>query len=130
MLPPHYIARLAITGIDANGAMMTKQAFFDVIYNKLRPGMNILVPKRVSAIEQISETGDIIYCLNRSYRKSLSRDELSRVYDELESGDLTTNKLRKIVTTSRPCNVSTIKWILRKFELATETDRNVWHKNW
>lgn len=92
--------------------------------------MKVLVPKRKTDILHIQDTGDIIYRIADAYKKVLSREELIQVYEHLEKGALDTSALRKIVSPSRTCNVSTIKWILSKFDLARESLDRTWIKNW
>lgn len=92
--------------------------------------MKVLVPKRKTDIVEITERGDIVYLVADTYRKVLSKQELVDVYLHLSQGAIKTSTLRKIVTPSRTCNVSTIRWLLWKFDLATQQPDRSWSKTW
>ncbi len=109
---------------------MEKEQFLSRIYNGIEVGMKVLIPKRKTDIVEVSPSGDIVYMVADTYRKVLSRNELSEVFDHLDSGTIKTSTLRKIVTPSRTCNVSTIRWLLGRFDLATEQADKSWKKNW
>jgi hypothetical protein len=107
-----------------------KEDFLQSIYDRLESGMKILTPNRQTDILEIRESGDIVYLVANAYKKVLSRQELELVYDHLEQGAVKTSVLRDIVTPSRTCNVSTIKWILGHLNLARENDNRSWEKTW
>lgn len=109
---------------------MKKEDFLNSIYNQLDAGMKLLTPNRRTDIVEIRESGDIVYLIANAYQKVLSRAELERVYEHLERGSIKTSALREIVTPSRTCNVSTIKWILGHLNLARENGDRSWEKNW
>lgn len=109
---------------------MKLEEFLDTIYNRITPGMQILVPKRVSRILEVSDEGDIHYLLRESYKKTVYRDELIDVHRQLMKGKLTQSQLRAITTSSRTSNVSTIKWLLSICRLAEESDNEVWEPTW
>ncbi len=92
--------------------------------------MKVLVPNRKTDILDIRDSGDIVYRIADAYKKVLSKKELIQVYEHLETGALDSSALRQIVTPSRTCNASTIKWILSRFELARESMDRTWIKNW
>lgn len=109
---------------------MDQDQFLRTIYGQLEIGMKVLTPKRSTDITEIRESGDIVYEVGGAYRKVLSRDELTAVYQHLESDRLGRSALQTIVPRSRTTNVSTIKWILNHFDLATEHPDRSWSKNW
>jgi len=109
---------------------MNQTQFLDKIYNGVEAGMTVLIPKRKTDIVEVTDTGEIVYLIADTYRKVLSKQELMDVYQNLSAGSIKTSTLRKIVTPSRTCNVSTIRWLLSRFELATEQPDRSWKKNW
>lgn len=109
---------------------MNQDQFLREIYGQIEVGMKVLTPKRVTDITEIRESGDIVYKIAGSYQKVLSRDELTRVFDCLDKDQLKGPTLRQIVPQSRTTNVSTIKWILNRFDLARELPDRSWAKNW
>ncbi|MGI9318625.1 MAG: hypothetical protein ACR2QW_14950 [bacterium] len=109
---------------------MNQEQFLNTIYANLYTGMKVLIPSRRTDILRIRESGDIVYRIADAYDKVLSRHELVMVYEHLEQGALNPPALRQIVSPSRTCNVSTIKWILSQFDLARETSDKAWVKSW
>ncbi|MBX2869488.1 MAG: hypothetical protein KTR18_12475 [Acidiferrobacterales bacterium] len=109
---------------------MNQAEFLERIYQGIETGMNVLIPKRKTDIVEITESGEIVYMVADTYRKVLSKQELIEVYQHLSEGAIKTSTLRKIVTPSRTCNVSTIRWILWRFDLATEQADRSWLKRW
>lgn len=109
---------------------MNKDKFFEVIYDGIAVGMKVLTPRRVTNIVEIRQSGDIVYTVAGAYHKVLSKRELEAVFAELEQGEVDTSTLRKIVTSSRTCNVSTIKWLLTHLDLAEETPSRSLIRRW
>ena len=109
---------------------MNQAQFLEKIYSGVETGMKVLVPKRKTDILEISDTGEIIYMIADTYRKVLSKQELLDVYQQLCIGPIKTSNLRKIATPTRTCNVSTIRWLLWRFDLATEQSDRSWVRNW
>ena len=109
---------------------MKLEEFLGRIYDQVQPGIKVLIPKRQTEILAIRDNGDIIYLVAGTYRKTLSRAELASVFERLASGPVTTAMLREIVTPSRTCNVSTIKWILQCCDLARQGTDRYWTRTW
>ena len=109
---------------------MNQDQFLSVIYTELKVGMKVLIPKRKTDIVKIQCSGDIVYRIADAYDKVLTKQELIRVYQHLEDGSLNSSALREIVSPSRTCNVSTIKWILSRFNLARQHHSKYWVKTW
>ena len=109
---------------------MNQEQFLSAIYAELKVGMKVLIPKRKTDIVKIQSSGDIVYRIADAYNKVLTKQELIRVYEHLENGSLNGSTLREIVSPSRTCNVSTIKWILSRFNLARQNHLKNWVKTW
>ncbi len=109
---------------------MNQTQFLERVYQGIDTGMKVLIPKRKTDIIDVTESGEIVYMVADTYRKVLSKQELIAVYQHLCQGSIKTSTLRKIVTPSRTCNVSTIRWILWRFDLATEQPDRSWTKSW
>ena len=62
--------------------------------------------------------------------KAVTRDHLAAVYDALTRGRVTRRELYQLVGSARPCNVTTITWMLREFGLASEDPDGVWRAAW
>jgi len=109
---------------------MREEEFLTRIYRQLEIGMPVLIPNRPTDITGIRESGDIVYQIDGGYQKVLSRHELTNVYSRLADDGLKRTDFREIVPRSRTTNVTTIKWILRRFDLARELPDRSWVKNW
>ena len=109
---------------------MQLEHFLNRVYDHVYPGIKVLVPRRQTEILSIRENGDIVYLVASAYRKTLSRTELADVFMHLDNGPVSTAKMRQIVTPARTCNVSTIKWILQRCDLARQDDGRYWVRNW
>ena len=109
---------------------MQLEQFLDRIYDRIHPGIKVLIPRRQTEILSVRENGDIVYLVAGSYRKTLSRTELMEVFRQLQGGPLSTSLMRRIVTPARTCNVSTIKWILEHCDLAHPDAGRCWIRTW
>ncbi len=109
---------------------MELEDFLNRIHSQVSAGIKVLIPRRRTDILEVRDSGDIVYLIAGAYRKTLSRGELVSVYDRLAEGPLKTSELRRIVTPSRTCNVSTIKWILEHCGLAAEAPDRTWVRTW
>ena len=109
---------------------MNEDEFLRRIYGQLEIGMPVQTPKRKTDIREIRPSGDIVYEITGGYQKVLSREELREVYRHLANDQLERWTLSRIVPRSRTTNVSTIKWILCRFNLATEQPDRSWTRTW
>lgn len=109
---------------------MTLAQFLDRIYGGVRPGMEVHKPNKTSKILNVTESGSIYYLIGTKNKKAVTRDDLTAVYAALAVGQLTNATIRFIAGTARPCNVTTIKWMLNELKLATERPDGTWQRRW
>ncbi|MDE0284096.1 MAG: hypothetical protein OXN26_06030 [Gammaproteobacteria bacterium] len=101
---------------------MNESEFIEIIYGSIEVGMVIRKPNQDSVILNITENGNIYYRIGESNRKAVTKNELSKTYKLLSEGALSSSHLYEIVTTAKPCNATTIKWLLKHSGLAREND--------
>ena len=109
------------TGIVRN-RIMNETEFLEIIYRSIEVGMVIKKPKKDSVILNITENGNIHYRIGVSNQKVVTKNELSQTYKVLRKGSLSRAHLYEIVTSAKPCNANTIKWLLTHSGLAKEND--------
>lgn len=101
---------------------MNESEFIEIIYRSIEVGMVIKKPKKNSVILNITENGNIYYRIGIRNQKSVTKNELSQTYKILIKGLLSSSHLYEIVTSAKPCNATTIKWLLTHSGLAREND--------
>lgn len=101
---------------------MNESKFIEIIYGSIEVGMVIKKPKKDSVILNITESGNIYYRIGVSNQKAVTKNELSQTYKVIRKGLLSRSKLYEIVTSAKPCNATTIKWLLTHSGLAKEND--------
>ncbi len=109
---------------------MVREEFLKLIYQNIHVDMIIQKPRKVSRILEITNSGSIYYLIGDANRKAVTRHQLGQVYDELSLRPLTTKRIHEIVTKSNPCNVTTIKWLLKTCALAFEDENRCWQRSW
>lgn len=109
---------------------MTEAQFLDHVYSIVKPGMEVRKPNKLSKIMNITDTGNIYYLIGSSNKKAVTREDLVAVYRALAAGTLTNKVIRDISGTARPCNATTIQWILRELKLATQGSEGAWQRTW
>ncbi len=100
--------------------MINETKFLEIVYGSIKVGMVIKKPKKDSVILKITEGGNIYYQIGVSNQKAVTKKELSQTYKALRKGLLSRSHLYKIVTPAKPCNVTTIKWLLTNSGLVKE----------
>jgi len=106
---------------------MTEQEFLQVIYSGIKPGMDVQKPNKLSRILDVTQAGNIYYLIGEQNKKAVTKKDLREVYRHLSDGNLTNRKISEISGSSRPCNNSTVKWILSRFNLAEKDAKGNWH---
>ncbi len=109
---------------------MTQTQFLDFVYSKIKPGMEVKKPRKRSKIIDVTASGNIYYLIGTSNKKAVTTGDLIAVYQALAAGSLTNRTIGEISGKARPCNATTIKWILRQLDLATEGPSGIWQPNW
>jgi hypothetical protein len=109
--------------------IMSQEEFLEAIYDYIKIGMEVRKPNKISKILDVTPQGHIYYLIGSQNKKAVTKNELIQVYNELNSGYLSMKKLRSIVTKSKPCNVTTIKWILSSLDLAYANGKD-WKRTW
>ena len=109
---------------------MTEARFLYQVYSCVTPGMPVIKPKKVSTILNVTESGNIYYRIGTDNMKAITRSDLVAVYAALSAGTLTNQALRRISGSARPCNTTTLQWLLRTTDLANEGIDGAWQKNW
>lgn len=109
---------------------MTCNEFLERIYSQVRPGMKVSKPRSVSRIIDISQKGNIYYSIGIKSKKAVTRGDLITIYNALVAGNLTNQTIEEMSGAARPCNVTTIKWIIKELNLATEQPGGTWHRTW
>jgi len=109
---------------------MNEAEFLERIYSGVKPGMVVQKPKKQSRITKVTETGSIYYLIGSSNEKAVTRADLVAVYRELASGTLTNKVIKAISGTARPCNVTTIHWLLHELHLASQSPDGEWRRAW
>jgi hypothetical protein len=109
---------------------MTEQEFLKFIYSSIHPGMEVRKPKKISRILDVTPDGKIYYLIGTQNKKAVTRDDLCKIYRLLSKGGLSNNKIAEISGTSRPCNNTTVKWILTHFGLARQDVLGYWQATW
>ena len=92
--------------------MMNETTFLEMIYGSIDVGMIIKKPKKDSVILAITEGGHIYYQIGANNKKAVTKDELSQTHQALTAGVLSRKQLKNIIGTAKPCNATTIKWLL------------------
>jgi hypothetical protein len=109
---------------------MTEAQFLSRVYSTVKAGMEIRKPHKLSKILNVTDTGNIYYLIGTSNKKAVTRADLVSVYQALTAGNLTNTTIRVISGKNKPCNATTIQWILRELNLAIEGPDGVWHPSW
>ena len=109
---------------------MNQDEFLEAIYDSIEIGNVIHKPRKQSEVLNIKENGNIYYRIGKSNEKAVTKRELSETYKILRKGGLTNSHLNEIVTTSKPCNVTTIKWLLIHSGVARENNDGTFAKRW
>ncbi len=109
---------------------MTEQQFLDLVYSNVKIGMSIQKPQKISKILNITAEGHIYYLIGNSNKKAVTRNDLIAVYQLLNVGSLTDKDIKEISGKARPCNTTTMHWILQEFNLATRLDNGNWACHW
>ncbi|WP_206745096.1 hypothetical protein, partial [Vibrio vulnificus] len=113
------------------GRNMTLEIFLASIYDQISVGMKIDKPKVISEILEIYSNGNIYYRVGAKNKKFVSRSELSALFDLLDSGNTVTSKhIRSIIPSSKPCNATTIKWLLKRSDLVGVNDKDEFSRKW
>ena len=99
---------------------MNETKFLEIIYGAIEVGMIIKKPKKDSVILNITEDGNIYYQIGVNNQKAVTKCELSQTYKVLRKGLLSRSQLYEIVGSSKPCNATTIKWLLTHSDLVRE----------
>ena len=99
---------------------MNETKFLEIIYGSINVGSVIKKPRKDSVILNITEDGNIYYRIGVNNQKAVTKSELYQTYKALGTGLLSSAHLYEIVTSAKPCNVTTIKWLLTHSGLARE----------
>ena len=109
---------------------MEQGEFLHRIYSKVKPGVLIQKPRKMSKVLTVTPNGHIYYLIGASRRKAVTRHDLIAVYHALAENRLTNATIKGIAGRSRPCNVTTVQWILRECGLATPIPDGTWRRTW
>lgn len=125
-------ARYEEAGITRIGEVvnMNKIIFLETIYSSIKVGDFIQKPTKVTEILDITESGHIYYRIGKKNRKAVTKSELIKVFEILTKRDITNSDIRDIATKAKPCNVTSIKWLLTNSGLVIEQSKGVFRKNW
>lgn len=109
---------------------MTESEFVSKIYTVIRVGDPIPKPRATSEVLDIKENGNIYYRVGKSNKKYVSTRELVVVYAVLSCGELSIKAIRNVIPKSKPCNSTTIQWLLTHAGLAKRNQHGSFSKNW
>lgn len=109
---------------------MDESQFLMVIYDSIEVGTKIRKPRKISEVLRITENGNIYYRIGENNQKAVTKVELVKTYKVLKKGKLSNSDLSKIVTKSKPCNVTTIKWLLIHANIAMENTDGTFTNCW
>lgn len=109
---------------------MNEIIFLYEIYNSIKVGAMIQKPTKESEILDISENGNIYYRIGKINKKFVSKKELIESFQILQHRDLNNLDIKKIVPSSKPCNATSIKWLLTNSGLVVEKSKGLYVKNW
>ena len=109
---------------------MTEDEFLASIYASISVGDSIEKPRSTSEVLDIAENGDISYQIGVKNKKAVTRCELRATYRALRIGALRNYQLNQITTSAKPCNVTTIKWLITIAGLARENVDKTYTRLW
>ena len=109
---------------------MNENQYLQVIYGSIKVGMRVPKPRKTSEILNIKENGNIYYRIGNANEKAVTKTELSQTYGILKKRRLSNSHLNDIATSSKPCNVTTIKWLLTHSGVAIENADGTFSKAW
>ncbi|MEZ9198534.1 hypothetical protein [Shewanella sp. 10N.286.54.B9] len=109
---------------------MTENEFISTIYAGINVGDIIKKPKVTSEILAMMQNGNIYYRIGERNKKFVSKNELVDIYAVLRTGELSTKVIRSIVPKSKPCNSTTIQWLITHTGLAKRNLHGNFAKNW
>lgn len=99
--------------------MITEEHYLNYVYGSLKVGMVIEKPRKLSQILRITSNGDIYYRIGTVHEKSITKTDFIKIYEALRSGTLTESRIKEIAGTSKPCNKTTIEWLVKELKLAS-----------
>jgi hypothetical protein len=109
---------------------MTESEFVSTIFKAIKVGDLIKKPRVTSVILAIEDSEKIFYRVGKTNMKFVSSKELVDVYAVLSSGELSIKAIRNIIPKSKPCNSTTIQWLLTHAELANRNQGGGFTKSW
>lgn len=109
---------------------MTESEFVSTIFNSIKVGDLIEKPRVTSEILAIEGSEKIFYRVGETNKKFVSKRELVDVYAVLFNGELSIKAIRNIIPKSKPCNSTTIQWLLTHAEIAKRNHHGCFSKAW
>lgn len=110
--------------------VMNTELFLDSIYKSIKVGGMIQKPTKQSEILEIHKNGNIYYRIGTTNKKAVTKSELVKTFEILQKRELLTTDIAKIATSSKPCNVTSIKWLLTNSGLVKESSNGSYTKKW
>jgi hypothetical protein len=109
---------------------MTENEFIDSIYRQLRPGMDIVKPRKTTKLLRITHDRKIYYRIGENNEKYVSEEMLRKCYRRLSSRNgLSSSEISDVAGANSPCNKTTIEWILKMGNFAALNGK-VWLRQW
>ena len=110
---------------------MRSSEFLDEIYGSIEVGTKIRKPKKMSEVLRITENGHIYYRIGSANQKAVTRKELLAVFGVLDAeGFVSKAQIREIATRAKPCNVTTIEWLLLNAGVAKQEEPGGMTRAW
>ena len=104
--------------------------FIESIYDSIEVGTMIQKPTKQSEILDIRKNGNIYYRIGSDNKKAVTKCELVKAFDILQIRELQTSDIAEIATSAKPCNVTSIKWLLTNSGLVEETANGTFKRKW
>ncbi|MBW8186192.1 hypothetical protein [Shewanella nanhaiensis] len=109
---------------------MTESEFVSAVFENIRVGDPVKKPRSTSEILAIKYQEKIYYRIGKSNKKFVSKEELTEVFAVISSGEISIKAIRKIIPDSKPCNSTTIQWLLTNAKLANRSSKGSFTKSW
>ena len=109
---------------------MKAEEFLRAIYNSIEVGAMIQKPTKQSEILEICENGNIYYRIGKKNKKAVTRSELAKVFEILQRRELLASDISEIATSAKPCNVTSIKWLITNAGVVAKTPENTFKRKW
>lgn len=109
---------------------MNVESFLERVYDSIEVGMMIKKPTKQSEILDIRDNGNIYYRIGATNKKAVTKSELARAFEILKKRKLENSDIAEIATSSKPCNITSIRWLLTNSGLVEETTSGTFTRTW